>query len=185
MSSDLPEASPPGVPAEVFVALGSNLGDPPDLIRRAMDRLDRVAVSAVRRSSLWWSTPVNCPPGSPVFLNAVVALRPRTGETPESLLARLQEIEREFGRHPKQVLNEARPLDLDLIAWGQETRSTPSLILPHPRAHQRRFVLEPLAELAPNVVLPGQTRNVRDLLETAPPDPGLRRWHTPEGIAGK
>lgn len=161
---------------EAFVALGSNLGDPPDLIRKAMGHLDALSVSPVRRSSLWWSTPVDCPPGSPVFLNAVAALRPRNGETPESLLARLQDIEREFGRRPKQVRNEARPLDLDLIAWGHEKRSAPSLILPHPRAHQRRFVLEPLAELAPDLILPGHRSSVRDLLRTAPPDSALRRW---------
>ncbi|MFM8471448.1 MAG: 2-amino-4-hydroxy-6-hydroxymethyldihydropteridine diphosphokinase, partial [Limisphaerales bacterium] len=110
------------------------------------------------------STPVDCPPGSPDFINAVVALTPLPRLTPESLLAELQALEREFGRQPKKVLNEARPLDLDLIAWGSEVRNTPTLTLPHPRAHLRRFVLEPLNELAPDFVLPGQTRTVAELL---------------------
>lgn len=176
MSSASPERLPKPEPPEALVALGSNLGDPAGQIRDAMDRLEALSRLPVRRSSLWWSTPVECPPGSPVFINAAVALAPRDGETPESLLAGLQEIEREFGRRPKQVTNEARPLDLDLIAWGAEVRATASLILPHPRAHQRRFVLEPLAELVPDLVLPGQVRMVRALLAAAPLDPGLRRW---------
>jgi 2-amino-4-hydroxy-6-hydroxymethyldihydropteridine diphosphokinase len=99
-----------------------------------------------------------------MFLNAVVALKPCRGETPESLLAKLQALEKQFGRRPKQVLNEPRPLDLDLIAFGTEVRSTPELMLPHPRAHLRRFVLEPLNEIAPDLVLPGQTKPIRQLL---------------------
>jgi 2-amino-4-hydroxy-6-hydroxymethyldihydropteridine diphosphokinase len=76
---------------------------------------------------------------------------------------------------PKRVVNEARPLDLDLVAWGDERRDTAALVLPHPRAHLRRFVLAPLAELAPDRVLPGQTAAVADLLAGLPLDPGLRR----------
>jgi 2-amino-4-hydroxy-6-hydroxymethyldihydropteridine diphosphokinase len=109
------------------------------------------------------------------FANAVAGMTPRPDETPESLLRRLQEIEVEFGRRPKLVLNEARPLDLDLIYWSGEIRSTPALTLPHPRAHLRRFVLAPLAELAPALVLSGQSQSVAELLESAPPDPDLRR----------
>ena len=159
----------------VLVALGSNLGDSAALLRRAMDRLESLSVVPVRRSSVWTSTPVDCPPGSPVFVNAVVALEPRPGETPESLLAALKDLESEAGRVPKKVLNEARPLDLDLIAWGGEVRGTPALALPHPRAHLRRFVLQPLAELAPDLVLPGQSRTVAGLLAGLPPDTAMRR----------
>ena len=82
----------------------------------------------------------------------------------------MQALEKEFGRRPKQVFNEARPLDLDLIAFGVEVRSTDRLTLPHPRAHLRRFVLEPLAEIAPDLVLPGQTASVRALLAALPTD---------------
>lgn len=115
-------------------------------------------------SSLWRSKPVDCPPGSGDFINAVAGFTPLEGETPESLLNKLQELEKEFGRRPKQVLNEARPLDLDLVAWGSETRNGPDLTLPHPRAHLRRFVLEPLAEIAPEFIFPGQKKAVRELL---------------------
>jgi len=150
------------------VALGSNLGDPRQNVLEAMERLAAFSDRPLLRSSLWQSVPVDCPPGSPPFVNAVVGLMLRTGETPESMLARLQAIEKEFGRRPKQVLNEPRPLDLDLIAFGGESRTTPELTLPHPRAHQRRFVLQPLSEIAPELVLPGQTKTVAELLRELP-----------------
>jgi 2-amino-4-hydroxy-6-hydroxymethyldihydropteridine diphosphokinase len=73
-------------------------------------------------------------------------------------------LEKEFGRAPKTVLNEPRPLDLDLIAFGNELRNSPELILPHPRAHLRKFVLQPLSEIAPGFVLPGQGMTVSQLL---------------------
>jgi len=151
-------------PALVFVALGSNLGDSRQIILEAMERLQRFSERPLLRSSLWTTAPVDCPPGSPPFINAAVGLDPLSGETPESLLARLQEMEREFGRRPKMVQNEPRPIDLDLIAFGSLTRNTEQLILPHPRAHQRRFVLGPLNEIAPDLVLPGQSKSVRELL---------------------
>jgi 2-amino-4-hydroxy-6-hydroxymethyldihydropteridine diphosphokinase len=146
-----------------YVALGSNLGASPETVLRAMDRLQQWADFPILRSSLYETDPVDCPPGSPKFVNAAVALVPRAGETPERLLKKLQALEREFGRQSKRVHNEARPLDLDLIAFGSEVRNTTELVLPHPRAHLRRFVLEPLAEIAPDLILPGQTQNVRQL----------------------
>ena len=157
-----------------IIALGSNLGDSRSVLLAAMDRLGEFSAAPFHKSSLWQSTPVDCPPGSPKFLNAVVALTPRTGETPESFLAKLQALEKEFGRAAKKVLNEPRSLDLDLIAFGTEVRSAPQLLLPHPRAHQRRFVLQPLAEIAPDLVLPGQTRTVIELLEALRSDEILR-----------
>ena len=146
------------------MALGSNLGDSRGIVQEAFKRLEPFSREPVARSSLWKSTPVDCPPGSPEFINAVAGLVPLEGETPESLLGKLQALEQEFGRRPKQVMNEARPLDLDLIAFGNEVRSGPDLVLPHPRAHLRRFVLEPLVEIASNLVLPGQKKSVRELL---------------------
>lgn len=153
------------MPDKAYIALGSNQGDSRRVILRAMDRLQEFSNEPLARSSLFETTPVDCPPGSPSFVNAVVALVARAGETPESLLGRLQELEKEFGRTPKKVLNEARTLDLDLIAFGNETRSTPQLTLPHPRAHLRRFVLQPLAEIAADMVLAGQGKAVAELLQ--------------------
>jgi 2-amino-4-hydroxy-6-hydroxymethyldihydropteridine diphosphokinase len=147
-----------------YVALGSNLGTPRETVLRAIERLQELSDKPIVHSSLYETEPVDCPPGSPKFVNAVVGLVPRTGETPETLLQQLHELEREFGREPKRVHNEARPLDLDLIALGDEVRNTPELILPHPRAHVRRFVLEPLAEIASDFILPGQTRSAGQLL---------------------
>lgn len=150
----------------VFIALGSNLGDSPALLRAAMDRLEALSAVPLLRSSLWRTTPVDCPPGSPLFVNAVVGLQPLAGETPETLLTKLQALEREFGRRPKTVLNEPRPLDLDLLAFGAEARVSPELTLPHPRAHLRRFVLAPLAEIAADVVLPGWSATATERLGT-------------------
>jgi 2-amino-4-hydroxy-6-hydroxymethyldihydropteridine diphosphokinase len=129
-----------------------------------MERLQELSDRPLAKSSLLETTPVDCPPGSPNFVNAMVGLVPRRDETPESLLRKLQKLENEFGRTPKKILNEARSLDLDLIAFGNEVRATPELTLPHPRAHLRRFVLEPLAEIAPDLILPGQGRAVSELL---------------------
>ena len=151
-------------PAIVLIALGSNLGDSADAIRRALERLAVLSSTRMLGSSLWVTTPVECPPGSPRFLNAAARLTSRPGDTPESFLGELHAIEHALGRRPKQILNEARPIDLDLLAWGDETRHTPVLVLPHPRAHLRRFVLEPLAEIAPDFRWPGQDRTIRELL---------------------
>jgi 2-amino-4-hydroxy-6-hydroxymethyldihydropteridine diphosphokinase len=156
------------------VALGSNLGNSRRIISDAMARLQHFSGLPILKSSLWRTSPVNCPPDSPPFVNAVVGLTARAGETPESLLEKLRKLEKEFGRQPGRILNEPRPLDLDLIAFGSETRpaapkrseggNTPKLILPHPRAHLRRFVLQPLSEIAPDLILSGQCKTVLQLL---------------------
>jgi 2-amino-4-hydroxy-6-hydroxymethyldihydropteridine diphosphokinase len=149
-----------------LIALGSNLGDSVSTIRKVFERFKALSPEPIKTSSLWQTAPVNCPPGSPPFVNAAVAMVPARDETPESLLEKLQAIEVEFGRRPKVVFNEARPLDLDLIAFGVETRNTGRLTLPHPRAHLRRFVLAPCAEVAPTLILPGQRDPIQKLLAT-------------------
>ncbi|MBI4660432.1 MAG: 2-amino-4-hydroxy-6-hydroxymethyldihydropteridine diphosphokinase [Verrucomicrobia bacterium] len=161
--------------ALAFVALGSNLGNSLEIIWRAMDRLQDFSDAPVRRSSVWETTPVDCPPGGANFLNAAVGLAARAAESPEILLEKLQALEKEFGRAPKKIPNEPRPLDLDLIAFGPETRSSKNLVLPHPRAHLRRFVLEPLNEIAPHLVLPGQQAPVAQLLRNLRSDEIVRR----------
>jgi 2-amino-4-hydroxy-6-hydroxymethyldihydropteridine diphosphokinase len=160
-----------------IVALGANMGGSRQNIVRGMERLEELADGPLLKSSLWETTPVDCPPGSPVFVNAVVGFRPRSRETPESLLNKLQALEREFGRQPRKVLNEPRPLDLDLIAFAGEVRNGDSLVLPHPRAHERRFVLRPLAEILPDLILPGQSRTVVELLELLTAGESVERLH--------
>ena len=158
-----------------IVAFGSNLGDSRRIIQEAIARLQKCSDEPILKSSLWQTSPVNCPPDSPIFINAVAGLAPQKDETPESLLKKLWSLEKEFGRPPKKVLNEPRPLDLDLIAFGVETRDTPELVLPHPRAHLRRFVLQPLNEIAPDLILPGQGKTVAQLLAELSSDEILKR----------
>ncbi len=159
----------------VFVALGSNLGDSRQIVLDAMAQLQNLSDQPILKSSLWQTSPVNCPPGSPNFVNAVVGLVPRAGETPESLLQKLRTLENEVGHRPRKVLNEPRPLDLDLIAFGAETRNSPELTLPHPRAHERRFVLQPLNEIAPDLILSGQGKTISQLLAELPAGESLIR----------
>lgn len=170
-STGIPQASS----IHAFIALGSNLGDSRQNILRAVRELGELSGEPLLASSLWETTPVDCPPNSPAFLNAVVRILPGAEETPESLLGKLQELERRYGRRAKQVVNEARPLDLDLILFGAETLATESLTLPHPRAISRRFVLEPLHEIAPGLLFPGQSQTVAELLAGLPPDPAMRK----------
>src|ERR1039457_5562132 len=151
-----------------YVALGSNLGDSWQIILDVTRRLQGFSDEPILRSSLWRTAPLDCPPGSPKFLNGVLGRVPNKGGTPESPFKKISVLEKEFGRQPKKVLNEPRPLDLDLIAFGNQVRNSPELILPHPRAHLRRFVLQPLSELAPDLVLPGQTKTVSQLLADLP-----------------
>ncbi|MEI6566704.1 MAG: 2-amino-4-hydroxy-6-hydroxymethyldihydropteridine diphosphokinase [Verrucomicrobiota bacterium] len=157
------------------VALGSNLGDGPSIIRQAQERLKGLSQGEILASSLWISSPVDCPPESPLFVNAAVAFTSLPQETPEALLRKLQQIEREFGRISKKVHNEPRPLDLDLVAFGREIRSKGPLVLPHPRAHLRRFVLAPLAEILPEWRLPGFESSISELLSQSAEDPALKR----------
>ena len=160
---------------KAYIALGSNLGDSVQILTEAMKRLAELSDQPLLRSSLWATSPVDCPPGSPDFVNAVVGLVPLPGETPESLLGKLQAVEQEFGRLPKKVMNEARPLDLDIIAFGSEVRNANNLMLPHPRAHLRQFVLAPLAEIAPGLILPGQAKAVMELQRALVTSEEIRR----------
>jgi 2-amino-4-hydroxy-6-hydroxymethyldihydropteridine diphosphokinase len=158
-----------------IIALGSNLGDSTSILNEAIEELQSFSSQPILRSSLWKTEPVDCPPKSPSFVNAVLGLIPFESESPESLLSKLQLLEKTFGRKAKIILNEARPLDLDIISFGQELRNSPALTLPHPRAHLRRFVLAPLAEIAPDYRLPGQQQSVSQLLQAPAQDQMIAR----------
>ena len=160
---------------KVFVALGSNQGDPRRNVLSAMDRLETLSTRPLVRSSLWETDPVDCPPGSPRFVNAVVGLYPEKEENAETLLEKLLSLEKEFGRTPKKILNEPRPLDLDLIAFEDRICASATLTLPHPRAHLRGFVLQPLFEIAPDLILPGQSATISQLANRLAPDPSIRK----------
>jgi len=158
---------------EVYIALGSNLGESIQIIQCAIKRLQTLSTTPLVSSSFWETSPVDCPPGSPLFINAVVRIT--TNATPETLLSQLQKIEHESGRTTCKQRNEPRFLDLDMIAFGQEKIQQSDLVVPHPRAHLRRFVLEPLCEIAPDFVLPGQKKSVRELLERLETSETIRR----------
>ena len=135
-----------------FIALGANLGDARAVVLQAMEGLDGLAGSRVTaRSSLYRSAPVDAT--GPDFINAVVALD--TMLAPEALLAELQRMERAAGRE-RPYRNAPRTLDLDLLSHGEAALRTDHLTLPHPRMHERAFVLQPLAEIAPALVTAAQ-----------------------------
>ncbi len=137
-----------------YVGLGANLGAREASLRRAVALLDAredIAVAAI--SVLRETDPVGYL-DQPRFLNGVVALD--TGLCPHELLAVLLEIERELGRVRDGIRNGPRPIDLDLLLYDDLTLDEPDLTVPHPRLHERRFVLEPLADLDPDLIVPGQ-----------------------------
>jgi 2-amino-4-hydroxy-6-hydroxymethyldihydropteridine diphosphokinase len=146
----------------VGIALGSNLGDRRAELAAGLGFLRTLARGGVRASSILETAPVDCPPGSPSFLNQVAEIE--TDLPPRELLRRCQEFERSRGRPDVREINAPRPLDLDLLYYGDLTLDEPGLVVPHPRLTQRRFVLEPLAELHPDLILPGQTKTVAQLL---------------------
>jgi 2-amino-4-hydroxy-6-hydroxymethyldihydropteridine diphosphokinase len=158
----------------VLIGIGSNRGASIAIVLEAMQRLECFAAGAVHRSSLWRTSPVDCPPGAGDFVNAAAAFEARPGLTPEQLLAALKAIEREFGERDATVRNAPRELDLDLLLFDDQRRDSPDFCLPHPRAVQRRFVLEPAAEVVPDAVWPGTGRTIRNL---------LAQLHTDEQVA--
>jgi 2-amino-4-hydroxy-6-hydroxymethyldihydropteridine diphosphokinase len=131
-----------------YVGLGSNLGQPADQVRQALYELDRLPhTRVVRKSSLYRTAPVGHET-QPDFINAVAQIE--TGLPAERLLAELQTIEKSHGRE-RSFTNAPRTLDLDLLLFGDATLNTPQLTLPHPRMHERAFVLQPLLEIAPQL----------------------------------
>ena len=135
---------------KVVVALGSNLKglyeSSEALLEEAMQRLAEHGLPVVRRSSLWRSAAWP-DPAEPAYLNAVALVDTRL--PPLRVLQALRELEARFGRE-RGTPNQARTLDLDLIAYGDLLMDAPGLVLPHPRSHERLFVMGPLAEVAPD-----------------------------------
>jgi 2-amino-4-hydroxy-6-hydroxymethyldihydropteridine diphosphokinase len=138
------------------VAIGSNLSDPVLQVRNAIERLARLRDTVlVARSRLYRAAPLG-PQDQPEFVNACVGLLTRL--EPEALLGLLREIERAMGKVPPPVRWGPRIIDLDLLMYGTERRAGAELVLPHPGMHERNFVLYPLAEIAPELMVPGHGR---------------------------
>ena len=147
----------------VHVALGSNLGDRRAAIEAALDAIDALdRVRVERRSTLIETDPVG-PPGQGPYLNGVARLR--VGLSPRELLDALLEIERRLGRvrDPAERWG-PRTIDLDILLWEDLVLHEPGLTIPHPRLHERRFVLAPLAEIDPDAIVPTLGRPVAALL---------------------
>jgi 2-amino-4-hydroxy-6-hydroxymethyldihydropteridine diphosphokinase len=154
--------------ATAYIGLGSNLGDRKTMLRTAIQRLETLGrIAGV--SSLYETEPVGYL-AQPSFLNAVVALD--TDLAPANLLGALLGIERDLGRM-RSFPNAPRTLDLDLLMVDNVLLETPELTLPHPRLHDRAFVLVPLAEIAPELGHPGSGKSMRELLRTLPDQGGL------------
>ena len=146
------------------IALGANVGD-----RLASLRAARACIEALEQtqppllaSGIYETEPVDCEPGAPRFLNAVIEIG-FSGE-PAQLLAQLRAIERQLGRPSVHPRNVSRTIDLDLLYFGDAIIETSELQLPHPRLHERAFVLQPLADIRPELVLPKRDEPVRELL---------------------
>jgi len=146
------------------VALGSNIGDRLENLRTARKSiLDLANVKAPLLSSAVYETePVSCEPGAGKFLNAVVEFG--YADDPARLLEQLIGIEEVFGRKRDHPQNVSRMIDVDLLYRGEQRINDKRLQLPHPRLHLREFVLRPLADIRPELMLPGQNKAIRELL---------------------
>ena len=146
------------------VALGSNLGDRLRNLRAARQQISGLTdiQPPVLSSAIYETDPVDCEPGAPKFLNAVVEFG-YNGD-PLQLLKKLKGIEDALGRPREHPRNVSRKIDIDLLYIGEAEINEGELELPHPRMHMRKFVLQPLADIRPELVLPRQAKTVRELL---------------------
>ena len=150
--------------SSVYLGLGSNLGDREANLREAIERIKRLGLEVVRASSIYETEPVGYT-DQPRFLNQVIEVNLDSQFRVSDLLHAVLKIERDMGRK-RTIPNGPRVIDIDILIYGEvEIADPPQLILPHPRMHERRFVLEPLSEIAPDLMHPRLKKTCRELLD--------------------
>lgn len=159
----------------IYLGLGSNLGDRQRQLREAIRALAQSNITVTRSASIYATAPKDAPPGAPWFLNTVVEAQ--TTQPPRQLIETCLAIERSAGRIRSEP-NAPRSLDIDVLLIDNMTLDIPGLIVPHPRYAERRFVLVPLAEIAPNLLDPVRRCTIRELLDSCQ-DPEEVRWFAP------
>jgi 2-amino-4-hydroxy-6-hydroxymethyldihydropteridine diphosphokinase len=165
-----PDAAPPAMLGVAYLSLGSNVGEREAQLHEAMSRLG-AAGRVVAASSFYETEPVEFTQ-QPWFLNSAIALE--TSQTPEQLMASILRIEEEMGRRRIQKKG-PRTIDIDILLFGDRIIDSEELTIPHPAMHQRRFVLEPLAEIAPDVQHPVFKKTIRKLLDALPAGQAVRK----------
>jgi 2-amino-4-hydroxy-6-hydroxymethyldihydropteridine diphosphokinase len=159
--------------AKLYVSLGSNMGDRAGNLLLGVRGMMAAGLQVTNLSSIYETAPLDfCE--QPTFLNMIAELRTAIF-TPEQVLARLLRIEYALGRR-REIASGPRSIDLDLLLYNAELRDTAFLMLPHPRMHLRRFVLEPLAELAPELLHPTTGKTILELLDEVDRTTEVKRW---------
>lgn len=153
------------------IALGSNLGDRAENLRHGIALLQKRMphLRIIACGSVYETEPIDCAPGTQAFLNTV--LEAAAPCTPQELHAHLKAVEQALGRPEQHERNSPRTLDLDVLYADDVISTDPVLILPHPRLHLRRFVLQPLADIRPDLKLPGLNADIATLLHRLPDNP--------------
>lgn len=147
----------------VTLMFGGNLGDVKTSFEFGLNELEKNGFAIEKKSRVFVTEPVDCVPGTPDFQN--MAVSGSWGKTPQELLKLTQRIERESGRPAEHSSREARTLDIDIITFGEEVVREPNLVIPHPRAQERLFVLEPLGEIEPELRFADSGARVSELLK--------------------